>query len=166
MKSLFVALIGLCSMHAMAQSKHTSQSLPNGKLKITQIKINPDPYQPFRLAQGYRVGSLLFISGQTAVDDAGQLIGAGDFDRQAAKAFENLEKVLKAGGSSLRNVVKVTIMLKDMSNFKKIVELRGKYFKAPYPADTILEVSGLFSPDALIEIEAVAVADEAAEWKQ
>ncbi|MGN7824387.1 RidA family protein [Chitinophaga sp. 22536] len=135
-------------------------------MKISQIKINPDPYQPFRLAQGYRAGDLLFISGQTAIDDSGQLVGIGDFDKQADKAFENLEKVLKAGGSSLKNVIKVTILLKDMGNFNKIVALRGKYFKAPYPADTILEVSSLYSPDALIEIEAVAVADEAAEWKQ
>jgi 2-iminobutanoate/2-iminopropanoate deaminase len=53
-----------------------------------------------------------------------------------------------------------------LGNFNKIVELRGKYFSAPYPADTIMEVSSLFSPDALIEIEAVAVADDAAQWKR
>ena len=134
-------------------------------MKISQIKIDPDPYQPFHLAQGYRVGDLLFISGQTAIDDNGQLTGSGSFDKQAAKAFENLEKVLKAGGSSLKNVVKVTILLKSMANFNKIVALREKYFTAPYPADTILEVSSLYSPDALIEIEAVAVADAAAEWQ-
>jgi enamine deaminase RidA (YjgF/YER057c/UK114 family) len=52
-----------------------------------------------------------------------------------------------------------------MANFGKIVTLREKYFTVPYPADTILEVSSLFSPDALIEIEAIAVADHAAEWK-
>jgi 2-iminobutanoate/2-iminopropanoate deaminase len=73
---------------------------------------------------------------------------------------------LKAGGSGLKNVVKVTILLKSMTNFNKIVELREKYFTAPYPADTILEVSSLYSPDALIEIEAVAVADAAAEWQE
>ncbi len=81
-------------------------------------------------------------------------------------AFENLDKVLKAGGSSLKNVVKVTIMLRDMKNFEKIVELRGKYFTPPYPADTIFEVSSLFSPDALIEIEAIAVADALADWEK
>ncbi|NSL91131.1 RidA family protein [Chitinophaga solisilvae] len=135
-------------------------------MKISQIQITPDPYKPFRLAQGYRAGDMLYISGQTAVDDNGQLTGIGDFDKQAAKAFENLEKVLKAGGSSLKNVIKVTIMLRDMKNFSKIVELRGRYFTAPYPADTILEVSSLFSPDALIEIEAIAVADEAADWQR
>ncbi len=166
MRTLFLMLLSLYSVHVFAQSNKSNHSLKSNKMKISQIKINPDPYQPFRLAQGYRVGDLLFISGQTAIDDQGQLTGIGDFDQQVAKAFENLEKVLKAGGSSLKNVVKVTILLKDMGNFNKIVALRGKYFTAPYPADTILEVSSLYSPDALIEIEAVAVADDAAEWKQ
>ncbi|MET4083948.1 2-iminobutanoate/2-iminopropanoate deaminase [Pedobacter sp. UYP30] len=138
----------------------------NKKMKISQIKITPDPYEPFRLSQGNRVGDLLFISGQTATGDDGKLVGVGNFDTQAHKAFENLEKVLKAGESSLKNVVKVTIMLRDMGNFNKIVELRGQYFTAPYPADTIFEVSSLFSPDALIEIEAIAVVNEAAGWKK
>ncbi len=71
--------------------------------------------------------------------------------------------MLKAGGSSLENVVKVTIFLTDMANFGKIVELRGKYFTPPYPADTIVEVTSLALPELMIEIEAVAVADEAAE---
>ena len=53
-----------------------------------------------------------------------------------------------------------------MSNFSKIVELRGRYFTAPYPADTIVEVRSLYSPDAMIEIEAIAVADSAAEWER
>lgn len=134
-------------------------------MKISQIKITPDAYEPYRLAQGHHVGDLLFISGQTAIGDDGTLVGTGDFDAQAKKAFENLDKVLKAGGSSLKNVIKVTIMLRDMGNFGKVVELRRNYFTPPYPADTIFEVSSLFSPDALIEIEAIAVADRAADWE-
>ena len=51
----------------------------------------------------------------------------------------------------------------DMGHFDRIVEWRGEWFTAPYPADTIVEVSSLYSPDAMIEIEAIAVADEAAE---
>lgn len=133
-------------------------------MKISQIKITPDTYEPYRLSQALRVGDLLFISGQTGLDDDGKLVGIGNFDKQAEKTFDNLDKVLKAGGSSLKNVVKVSILLRDMGNFDKIVALRGKYFTKPYPADTIFEVSSLFSPDALIEIEAVAVADDASEW--
>jgi reactive intermediate/imine deaminase len=132
-------------------------------MKITKITIDPDPYEPFRLAQGYRAGDLLFISGQAAIDGTGQLVGIGNFDVQAEQVFHNLQRVLNAGGSSFANVIKVTIFLRDMSNFPKIVELRGRYFTPPYPADTIVEVTSLYSPDALIEIEAVAVADEAAQ---
>ncbi len=105
-------------------------------MKIKKITIDPDPYEPFRLAQGYRVGELLFISGQAAIDGNGQLVGIGNFDAQAKQVFANLERVLRAGGSSLENVIKVTIFLRDMSNFPKIVELRGRYFTPPYPADT------------------------------
>lgn len=130
---------------------------------VQQITTNPDPYEPFRLSQGYRAGEFLFISGQAAVDDDGEIVAPGDFDTQARRAFANLERALKAGGSSLRNVLKVTIFLTDMSNFDKIVELRGKYFSPPYPADTIVEVRSLYSKDALIEIEAIAVVDEAVE---
>lgn len=132
-------------------------------MKVTKISIEPDPYASFRLAQGYRVGELLFISGQAAIDGNGQLVGVGNFEAQAEQVFKNLDRVLRAGGSSLANVIKVTIFLRDMSNFGKIVELRGRYFTPPYPADTIVEVTSLYSPEALIEIEAIAVADEAAE---
>jgi reactive intermediate/imine deaminase len=132
-------------------------------MTIKQITITPDPYGPFRLSQGFRVGELLFISGQAAIGDDGQLVGVGDFDVQAEQVFANLKRVLQAGGSSLANVVKVTIFLRDMSNFPKIVELRARYFTAPYPADTIVEVSSLYSAEALLEIEAIAVADAAAE---
>lgn len=134
-------------------------------MKIKRITIDPDPYEPFRLAQGYRVGDLLFISGQAAIDQSGRIVGVGDFEAQAKQAFENLDRVLRAGGSSLRNVIKVTIFLTDMTNFDRIVKLRGQWFTAPYPADTIVEVRSLYSPDAMIEIEAIAVADSAAEWE-
>ena len=132
-------------------------------MRIQRITTDPDPYEPFRLALGYRVGDLIFVSGQAAIDQNGQAVGAGDFDAQAEQVFYNLKRVLEAGGSSLENVVKVTIFLTDMANFPKIVELRGKWFTAPYPADTIVEVTALALPELMIEIEAVAVADEAAE---
>jgi reactive intermediate/imine deaminase len=123
-----------------------------------QIRLDPDPYEPFRLSQGFRVGELVFVSGQAAIDENGQIIGEGDFDAQAQQTFQNLRRVLEAGGSSLDRVVKVTIFLTDMSNFGKIVELRGTWFTPPYPADTIVEVSSLALPELEIEIEAIALA--------
>ena len=128
-------------------------------MNIEQIKIDPDPYEPYLLSQGIRVGELLLVSGQTGIDEAGQLVAVGDFDAQAEQAFRNLARVLDAGGSSMERVVKVTIFLTDMaSNFAKIVELRRKWFRSPYPADTIVEVRSLYLPEVEIEIEAIAVA--------
>ena len=57
-------------------------------MKITKITIDPDPYEPFRLAQGYRAGDLLFISGQAAIDGTGQLVGIGNFDVQAERVSQ------------------------------------------------------------------------------
>jgi reactive intermediate/imine deaminase len=125
---------------------------------VSPIRLDPDPYEPFRLSQGFRVGDLLLISGQAAIDENGALVGVGDFDAQAEQVFRNLQRVLAAGGSSLDRVVKVTIFLTDMANFPKIVELRGRWFTPPYPADTIVEVTSLALPELEIEIEAIAVA--------
>ena len=125
---------------------------------VSPIRLDPDPYEPYRLSQGFRVGDLLLVSGQGAIDENGGLVGVGDFDAQAEQVFRNLRRVLEAGGSSLDRVVKVTIFLTDMANFPKIVELRGTWFTPPYPADTIVEVTSLALPELEIEIEAIAVA--------
>ena len=113
-----------------------------------QIRLDPDPLEPYLLSQGFRVGDLVIVSGQAALDEQGNVVGAGDFDAQAEQVFRNLSRVLEAGGSSLDRVVKVTIFLTDMTNFGKIVELRRRWFTPPYPADTIVEVSALALPRA------------------
>lgn len=126
---------------------------------IEQVRTMPDPYAPYLLSQAIRAGGFVFVSGQAGVGDDGIIVGEGDFDRQADQAFRNLQRALKAGGSGLERVVKVTIYLTSMEHFTKIVELRRVWFSAPYPADTIVEVSALYVPEAMIEIEAIAVAD-------
>jgi 2-iminobutanoate/2-iminopropanoate deaminase len=127
-------------------------------MDVEQIRLDPDPYVPYRLSQGFRVGDLVIVSGQAAIDEHGSLVGVGDFDAQAEQVFRNLARVLEAGGSSLDQVVKVTIFLTDMGNFPKIVALREKWFSEPYPADTIVEVTSLALPELELEIEAIAVA--------
>ena len=121
-----------------------------------QIRLDPDPLERYLLSQGFRVGNLVIVSGQAALDEHGNIVGAGDFDAQAEQVFRNLARVLEAGGSSLDRVVKVTIFLTDMTNFGKIVELRRRWFTPPYPADTIVEVRALALPELEIEIEAIA----------
>ena len=125
---------------------------------MEQISTDPDPYAPYLISQAIHTGDLIFVSGQAAIAEDGALVGVGDFDAQAEQAFRNLQRVLEAGGSSLDRIVKVTIFLTDMANFPKIVELRGRWFTPPYPADTIVEGRALALPELEIEIEAIAVA--------
>ncbi|MGF6176782.1 RidA family protein [Ensifer sp. 4252] len=127
---------------------------------LEQVITKPDPYAPFLLSQAIKANGFVFVSGQAAIGDDGEIVGENDFDRQAEQAFRNLDRALTAAGSSLSKVVKVTIFLRSMENFGKIVELRRKWFSAPYPADSIIEVSSLYSPKAMIEIEAIALAED------
>ena len=131
------------------------------KLRVERITDDPDWYEPFRIALGYRVGDVIVLSGQASINRQGDVVGAGDFDAQAAQVVENLDYVLGLAGSSMRNIINVNIFLTDMANFPKIMELREKYFTAPYPADTIVEVNALALPELMIEIQAIAIADDA-----
>ena len=127
-------------------------------MSIQQIATDPDPYAPYLLSQGIRIGELLLVSGQVGIDGEGELVSLDDFETQADQAFRNLSTVLEAGGSSMDRVVKVTIFLTDMAaNFPKVVDLRRKWFTAPYPADTIVQVQSLYRPEVMLEIEAIAV---------
>lgn len=125
-------------------------------MNLQRIKTQPDIYEPYLLSQGILVGDFLFVSGQAGYDDNGQIVKGG-FRVQGEQAFSNLERVLTAGGADFKSVAKVTIFVTDMGNFKEVVDLRRKYFSEPYPADSIVEVSGLYTPEAMIEIEAIAV---------
>ncbi len=129
-------------------------------MNATQIKTSPDSMEPFNIAQGYMVGDLIFTSGQASIDPQGNIVGVGDFDAQAEQSFMNLSAVLKQGGSSLAQVIKVTIYLTDMTNVAIIVALRERFLSAPYPADTLIEVSSLALPELEIEIEAIALTQD------
>jgi 2-iminobutanoate/2-iminopropanoate deaminase len=122
------------------------------------IAIDPDPLAPYAIAPGWRVGDLLFLSGQAAIDERGGIVGTSDFAAQLVQTMANIDRVLAAGGSDRSRIVKVTIYLTDMANFPAIVEARRHYFTAPYPADTIVEVRALALPELMVEIDVVAVA--------
>jgi 2-iminobutanoate/2-iminopropanoate deaminase len=127
-------------------------------VRIQRVETRPDPYEPYLISQAIRFGDLVFVSGQAGYDDQGRIVSGG-FLAQAERAFANLERALVAGGASLASVVKVTLFVKNMANFAEVIGLRRKYFTPPYPADTIVEVSALYTPEALIEIEVVAAAE-------
>lgn len=129
-------------------------------MMLERVVTTPDNYEPFLLSQGVRYGDLLFISGQAGAGDDGKIVDGG-FRAQGEQAFANLRRALEAGGSSLADVIKVTIFVTDMAHFNEVVELRRKFFSAPYPADTIAEIKALYDPKAMIEIEAIAAVRKA-----
>jgi enamine deaminase RidA (YjgF/YER057c/UK114 family) len=107
-------------------------------------------------------GRIIFIAGQTALDRDGNLVGKDDFAAQATQVFENLAIALQASGCTAANLVKLTVFLTDMDNLACYREARNRFFAlvAPpaAPAVTLVEVSKLYGPDFLIEIEAIAAA--------
>jgi enamine deaminase RidA (YjgF/YER057c/UK114 family) len=107
-----------------------------------------------------RASRLVFIAGQTALDSAGAVIGKGDFAAQAAQVFRNLEIALQAVGCTASDLVKLTVFLRDMDQLAAYREARNRFFATvsppAAPAVTLVEVSKLYGPDFLIEIEAVA----------
>ena len=108
-------------------------------------------------AHAWRVGNLLFISGQVAMNAQGELVGRGDVGAQADQVFANLRTVLGAVGATFRDVVKLTTLCTDQVGIPKIREARARALGDHTPASTLIVVAGLASPDYLLEIEAVAV---------
>jgi reactive intermediate/imine deaminase len=106
-----------------------------------------------------QAGGLLFVSGQVAFDAAGEIVGVGDMRAQTRQAFRNLGAVLEAAGATFADVVKLTYFVRDIDAVAAIRAARNEFIDtANPPASTLVEVSRLFVPDLLIEIEAVAVA--------
>ena len=107
-------------------------------------------------------GRIIFISGQTALDRDGNLVGKNDFAAQAEQVFGNLAVALQARGCTAANLVKLTVFLTDMDNLGLYREERNRFFATvtppAAPAVTLVEVSKLFGADFMIEIEAIAAA--------
>ncbi|OFV95086.1 MAG: hypothetical protein A3H94_07090 [Acidobacteria bacterium RIFCSPLOWO2_02_FULL_60_20] len=108
------------------------------------------------LAQAVKVGEVLYISGQIALDPSGALVGADDMKAQSQRVFGNIEAILRMAGGTLENVVKITAYLTDMSRYGEYNEVRGKFLKDHRPASTTVQVLALAFPGLLVEVEAVA----------
>ena len=106
-------------------------------------------------SQAVRTGNLLFASGQIPLNPKDSSVVGQDVQTQITQVLENLKHLLEDGGTSLENVVKTTMFLKNMGDFAKANEIYGQYFKPPYPARSTIEVVRL-PKDVLVEIEAVA----------
>jgi enamine deaminase RidA (YjgF/YER057c/UK114 family) len=104
-----------------------------------------------------RPGKLVFISGLTAKNERGEIVGAGDVRAQTRQVCENLAAAMRAAGGDLADIMRVDVYIRDMSGFKDIHDIRREFFGPNPPASTMVAVSGFTHPDMLIEINAIAV---------
>lgn len=121
--------------------------------EVITTKNAMTPTGPY--SQGIALDSLLFVAGQTAIDpETGKLV-TGGIENETHQAIRNLKTILEAGGSSLEQVVKTTVFLKDMKDFDVVNSIYITYFSSQPPARTCLQVSAM-PKGAMIEIEATA----------
>ena len=101
---------------------------------------------------------IVYISGQVPLDTEGQLVGEGDFEAQTRQVFENLTCALEAADAAWGDVVKLNYFLTDLTQITSVRAIRDQYVDTERPpASTLVMVSGLFRPDVMVEIEAVAL---------
>jgi 2-iminobutanoate/2-iminopropanoate deaminase len=122
------------------------------------ISTNNAPAAVGPYSQAIRIGNFVFTAGQVALDPAtGKLVGE-DAPAQAEQVLKNLNAVLEAAGSSLDKVVKTTVFMKNMDDYKAVNEVYARHFTQNFPARSAVEVARL-PLNALVEIEAVATVD-------
>ena len=107
------------------------------------------------LSPGVRVGDLLFVSGNVAVDGGGSLVGAGDCEAQSRQVMANLRTIAEAAGATMQDVVKITCFLTDRAHHTAYSKVRAETFPSDPPASTTVIVVGLIGPDYMLEVDAV-----------
>ena len=122
-------------------------------LRLVSVTDAPKAIGPY--SQAIRVGQLLFLSGQVALDPATGQLADGDVAAQTHRVMSNLSAVLKAAGLTFADVARTTIYLADMNDFAKVNEVYGSYFQEPFPARVTVQVARL-PRDARVEIDATA----------
>lgn len=108
-------------------------------------------------SRAVRVGNVIEISGTTAVNEHGALVGGNDPYEQARFILHKIEKVLKEAGASLRDVVRTRIYLTDIRHWQAVGRAHGEVFREIRPAATLVAVSALITPELLVEIEVTAI---------
>ena len=125
---------------------------------VIKTDLAPEPVGPYN--QAIKAGNFIFCSGQIAINPETNTIDcAGDIKKETIQVLKNLESVLKAGGASLGNVIKTTIYLKNLTDFKIVNSIYAEFFRGENtPARACVEVSSL-PKEVLIEIDCVAYID-------
>jgi enamine deaminase RidA (YjgF/YER057c/UK114 family) len=111
-------------------------------------------------SRAFRVGNVIEVAGTTAVDEAGNLVGADDPYEQTKYIIAKIEKALMAAGATLKDIVRTRIFTTDISRWEEIGRAHGEFFREIKPASTMVEVKSLINPELLVEIEASVVLQE------
>jgi 2-iminobutanoate/2-iminopropanoate deaminase len=120
-------------------------------------RIQPDGLsRPAAYTHVIRAGETVYIAGQTATDQNGQVV-AGDIGAQATQVFENLRRAVGSVGGTLADLVKITVYVTDAAYRGSVGEARRRYLGEALPTSTFLVVAGLADPRYLVEIDAIAV---------
>jgi len=114
-----------------------------------------------RFAQVTKIGNQVYIAGQTSVDSDGNVVGKGDIEAQCRQVFVNLEKCLLSAGATFDDVVKINVFSTDLEAHRGVIsKIRQEYFSSGPVTSTTVQVSRLVDPVWLVEIEAIAFAQD------